>query len=48
MAVDFTAFNAQLVGTDGAAGSASGTIDGGDGGNAIESLAPYSNTDFFP
>ena len=46
MTVDFTAFDAQLTGTNGAAGSPSGTIDGGDGGNAIESLAPYSNTDF--
>ena len=46
MSVDFTAFDAQVTGTDGAAGSAGGTIDGGDGGNAIDSLPPYSNTDF--
>jgi len=46
MSVDFTAFDAQLTGTNGAAGSAGGTIDGGDGGNAIESLPPFSNTDF--
>jgi collagen type I/II/III/V/XI/XXIV/XXVII alpha len=46
MSVDFTLFNAQVTGTDGAAGSASGNIDGGDGGNAIDSLPPYSNTDF--
>ena len=46
MTVNFTTFNAQLIGTNGAAGSAGGAIDGGDGGNAIESLAPYSNTDF--
>jgi len=44
MTVDFTAFDAQLTGTNGVAGSAGG--DGGDGGNAIESLAPFSNTDF--
>ena len=46
MSVDFTAFDAQLTGTNGAAGSAGGTIDGGDGGNAVESLPPFSNTDF--
>ena len=46
MSVDFTAFDAQLIGTNGAAGSAGGTIDGGDGGNAIELLPPFSNTDF--
>src|SRR5471030_3280448 len=46
MTVDFTAFDAQLTGTNGAAGSAGGTIDGCDGVNAIESLAPFSNTDF--
>ena len=46
MSVDFIAFDAQLTGTNGAAGSAGGTIDGGDGGNAIESLPPFSNTDF--
>jgi hypothetical protein len=46
MSVDFTAFDAQVTGTAGAAGSASGNIDGGDAGNAIDSLPPYSNTDF--
>src|SRR5439155_1613928 len=46
MTVDFTTFNAQLIGTNGAAGSAGGILDGAGGGNAIESLAPYSNTDF--
>ncbi len=46
MTVNFITFNAQLTGTNGAAGSTIGTIDGGGGGNAIESLAPYSNTDF--
>ncbi len=44
--MDFTAFDAQVTGANGAAGSASGNIDGGDGGNAVDSLAPYSNTDF--
>ncbi len=46
MSVDFTAFDAQVTGSDGAAGSASGSIDGGDAGNAIDSLPPFSNTDF--
>ncbi len=46
MSVDFTAFDAQVAGTDGTAGLASGNLDGGDGGNAIDALAPYSNTDF--
>jgi hypothetical protein len=46
MSVDFTAFDAQVTGTDGTAGSASGNLDGGDGGNAIDALPPYSNTDF--
>ncbi len=46
MSVDFTAFDAQVTGTNGTAGSPSGNLDGGDGGNAIDSLPPYSNTDF--
>ena len=46
MSVDFTLFDAQVTGVNGAAGSPSGNIDGGDAGNAIDSLAPYSNTDF--
>jgi hypothetical protein len=46
MSVDFTAFDAQVTGTAGAAGSASGNIAGGDAGNAIDSLPPFSNTDF--
>jgi hypothetical protein len=38
--------HARVAGTAGTAGSASGNLDGGDGGNAIDALAPYSNTDF--